>query len=286
MSTVITEPGVYDLPDDVYHADPVPGGSLSASGAKLILDCPARFRHAADHGSERKDVFDFGTAAHKFVLGTGPEIEIIDARDWKTKAAQEAKKAAHAKGHVPLLPHELDDVQAMAKKVEEHPIAGALFERGTGNAEQSLFWHDDEFEVWRRARLDWLPLGVSSAGRLIVPDYKTTVSADPDTIPKTIYNFRYHLQADWYSEAVQALGLAERVLFLFVFQEKQAPYIVTVAEVEVDFLRLGRSDNRRALALYADCVATGNWPGYSDDVVRVEPPRWAVAQLNAQEHIW
>lgn len=286
MSTVITEPGVYDLPDDVYHGDPVPGGSLSASGAKLILDCPARFRHAADHGGERKDVFDFGTAAHKYVLGTGPDIVVVDAKDWKTKAAQEAKKLAHDHGRVPLLAHELDAVKAMARKIEEHPIAGALFEAGNGKAEQSLFWRDDEFEVWRRARLDWLPLGVSSAGRLIVPDYKTTTSAAPDAISKAIYNFRYHQQADWYSQAVQALGLAERVLFLFVFQEKQAPYLVTVVEATVDFLRLGRSENRRALALYADCVATGHWPGYSDDVVRIEPPRWAQAQLNAQEHIW
>jgi hypothetical protein len=42
--TVITQPGVYDLPADVYHADPVPpelGGSLSSSGAKLLLPRPA-----------------------------------------------------------------------------------------------------------------------------------------------------------------------------------------------------------------------------------------------------
>jgi len=38
---LITEPGVYALPADVYHADPVAGGSLSSSGAKKLLACPA-----------------------------------------------------------------------------------------------------------------------------------------------------------------------------------------------------------------------------------------------------
>ena len=41
---VITEPGVYDVPFDEYLRDPVPGGSLSTSGARLLLDtCPAIF---------------------------------------------------------------------------------------------------------------------------------------------------------------------------------------------------------------------------------------------------
>ena len=29
--------GVYDIPEDLYHRDPVPGGSLSCSGAKKLL---------------------------------------------------------------------------------------------------------------------------------------------------------------------------------------------------------------------------------------------------------
>ena len=38
MSDRISEPGVYSLPDDAYHADPCPGPSLSSSVAKLMLD--------------------------------------------------------------------------------------------------------------------------------------------------------------------------------------------------------------------------------------------------------
>jgi len=34
----VTAPGVYDIPAEAYHADPVPGGSLSASGARDLLN--------------------------------------------------------------------------------------------------------------------------------------------------------------------------------------------------------------------------------------------------------
>lgn len=285
MSTVITEPGVYDLPDAEYHRDPVPGGSLSASGAKLILDCPARYRHFADHGAEHKDHFDFGTAAHKYVLGSGPDIVVVDAPTWHTKAAREAKALAHQHGRVPLLAHDLDTVQAMARAIEEHPIAGQLFAAGQGRAEQSLFWHDHEFEVWRRARLDWLPSSVSSSGRLIIPDYKTAARVDADSIAKAIHNYRYAMQAEWYCDAVEALGIASRPVFLFVFQEKTPPYLITVVELDGLFRRIGRDDNRQALEVFAECQATGDWPGYSNDIELIEPPAW-VARAITKENVW
>jgi hypothetical protein len=45
----ITKPGIYPgVPDEVYHADPVEGGSLSSTGARKILDCPAKFKWERD----------------------------------------------------------------------------------------------------------------------------------------------------------------------------------------------------------------------------------------------
>jgi hypothetical protein len=64
----ITGPGVYDqVPEHVYHADPIPGGSLSSSGARKLLapSCPALFKHDQDNPQPHKKTFDIGTAAHK-----------------------------------------------------------------------------------------------------------------------------------------------------------------------------------------------------------------------------
>ncbi|MGH3990894.1 MAG: hypothetical protein ACRDSN_00345, partial [Pseudonocardiaceae bacterium] len=148
--TSIDSPGVYDLPAEVYHADPVAGGSLSSSGARRLLppSCPALFQHALTNGEVHRAVFDLGHAAHTLALGVGAPLAAIDADDWRTKAAREARDAAYAAGTVPLLRAEHEQVQAMAAALIEHPIAGALLRPGGGDAEQTLVWRDEETGVW------------------------------------------------------------------------------------------------------------------------------------------
>ena len=80
------------MDEATYHGDPVPGGSLSSTGARKLLppSCPALFRWQQDH-PVHKDVFDFGSAAHRLVLGAGPEIALLDYDNMRTKAAQEER---------------------------------------------------------------------------------------------------------------------------------------------------------------------------------------------------
>lgn len=274
LPTVISESGVYTIPEDVYHSDPVPGGSLSSSGARRLLppSCPAVFRYEQLNGRPNKKTFDFGHAAHAEVLGIGAPLEVVDAEDWRTKAAQEARKAAYAAGHVPILAAEHQQVLGMAAALREHPIASALLDPDRGQPEQSLFRLDTTHEVWLRARLDWLP--DPADGRMIIPDYKSTVSAEPASVAKSIANYGYHQQAAWYLDMVLALGLAETAAFVFVMQEKTPPYLVTVAEPDSASLRIGRHLNQQALEVYAECSATDTWPGYTDDVELVSLPPW------------
>jgi hypothetical protein len=284
---VITEPGVYDIPHERYLADPVPAGSLSSSGARRLLppSCPAKFRWWADNPEPPKPHYEHGHGAHKYVLGVGPELVIVEADNWKTKAAQEAQKKARAEGKVPLLREQHDRVKAMAAKLHEHPKARWLFAAGHGMPEQSLFWTDRQMGVWRRARLDWLPDG--RAGRMYLPDYKTADSAARDAIEKAIYSYGYHQQGAWYVDAVTALGLAAEVVFLLAVQEKTPPYLVNVIEVDPEALRVGRDLNRQALEIFRDCLAAGRWPGYDndeDEIPRVGLPPWAMRRY--MQEVW
>jgi hypothetical protein len=273
----MTEHGVYaDYPEADYHQHP----ALSASGAKKLLppSCPAIFKWEQDNGRPGKRAFDFGHAAHAKVLGVGAEIVTVDAADWRTKAAKEAADAARAVGQVPLLAHEVAQVDAMAAALRQHPFASALFDpaRG-GKPEQSAFWHDAMYGVDRRCRFDWLP--ATDGGRLIVPDYKSAASAEPTAFARAAANFGYHQQDAWYRDAALALGLAEDVVFVFVVQEKTAPYLVTVCELDADAVQVGRRRNQLALEVFAECSATGVWPGYSDDVELISLPGWATYDL-------
>ncbi len=277
MTAVIPGPGIYQLTADEYHADPIPGGSLSSSGARKLLPpgCPALFKYEREHGQPPKKEFDFGHAAHRMVLGAGAELVVVDAADWRTNAAKDEARKARARGAVPLLPHDYDRVKAMATALRQHRGAGPLLDPEAGKPEQGLFWMDPSGIV-RRALVDWLPN--RRPGRMVFADYKTCRAADRDSIQRSVYENGYHQQAAWYSDGITALGLADEPAMVFIFQEKTPPYLVTVVELDVVALKIGRSLNRRAIELFKTCRETGYWPPYSDGIELIPLPAWAEAR--------
>ncbi|MFD7101894.1 PD-(D/E)XK nuclease-like domain-containing protein [Streptomyces celluloflavus] len=254
----------------------MPGGSLSSTGARRLLppSCPALFRWEQDHPQPPRKAFDLGTAAHRLVLGDGPDLVPLDFDDWRSKAAREARDEARASGAVPLLRGAYDQVQAMASALAAHPVARRLFQPGTGTPESALIWRDGPTGIMRRALLDWCP--APGPGRLIVPDYKTTRDASPESIRRAVDAYGYHQQADWYLSGARALDLADQsAAFVLVFQEKTSPYLVTVVELDAVAMRIGAARNRRAIETYARCVETGHWPGYAHGVAHLSLPAWA-----------
>src|SRR3972149_5802627 len=63
---------------------------------------------------EDSERFDLGRAAHAYLLEGESGFAIIEAADWRTKAAKEARDAARAAGKIPLLADRWGDVQGMA----------------------------------------------------------------------------------------------------------------------------------------------------------------------------
>ncbi|ELP70035.1 hypothetical protein STRTUCAR8_08630 [Streptomyces turgidiscabies Car8] len=263
-----------DLSNESYHADKT---SLSSTGARKLLppSCPAKFRWEQDNPQAPKKTFDYGNAAHMKVLGRGQELILVDHDTWNTKAAKAEVTEARERGGIPLKQHEIDMVEAMAAAIRRHPLASALLEPAYGAPEQSGFWIDEPTGIRRRVRFDWLPS--IQSGRLIIPDYKTAADASSDAFQKALDNYGYHQQTAWYEEAAVALGLgALDTELLFVVQEKTAPYLVNVVGIDFFAREIGRAKNRAAIETFAECTASGIWPGYSDD----EPnylalPGWA-----------
>lgn len=283
---LITQPGLYlGVPEDLYHRDPVSGGSLSSTGCRRIVDtCPAKFKFEQEHGRLATRSMLRGTAAHTVVLGTGKPLHVIEARDYRTKAAQESRDWALSEGLTPLLEHEYAEVAAMADALRAHPLANRLFSRQRheggrlidrgGNAEVTGVWYDEPTGVACRMRLDWLP--EPTEGRLKVGEYKTTTDASPEACAKTIARYGYHRQGAFYKSGLKALdvgGLDTEILF--VFQETTAPYLVTVVQMSPEMYRSGLRMNRRGISLYAQCRQQGRWPGYNEEMIyTAELPAW------------
>lgn len=257
---------VEDMPEADYHAHP----ALSQSLAKLLLppSTPAHFQWRRDNPQLPRDVFDFGHAAHELVLGKGAGIVVIDAKDWRTKAAQEKRDAARAEGKAPMLTADFDRVQAMAAAIHAHPTALALLQ---GQTEQSVFWQHDNIPL--RCRMDSVP----NLGTPIIVDYKTTTDASPTGFAKSVIDYGYDLQAAWYLAAANEIGL-EGADFVFIAQEKEPPHLVGVYVLDDEALDRGRDLMRRALDTYRDCTDTGQWPGYPTDIQTLTLPNRALKE--------
>lgn len=281
---LIEEPGVYpDVDPDVYHRDPIAGGSLSSSGARKLLPpgCPALFRYERDHPPAPKPHFDIGHAAHKLVLGTGPTIVDTRLDNRRGNAWKDAEAEAREAGAVPLLTQDYAMVHAMAAALQAHPFAGLLFDRAHGAPEVTLAWVDPQTGVNCRCRLDWLPH--SRAGRLIIPDYKTCASADADSLSKASAANGYDMQDAWNRAGCRALDLADdEATFVFVAQEKNPPYLVHVVQLDHEARRVGDIRNRTAIQVFAECQRTDSWPGYADDVTQLPLPVWFEQQWSDQ----
>lgn len=257
------KPGIYPgITNADYHADPALG---STSLKTLATRTPAHYQHDLRH-PKSSDAFDLGTAAHSLILeGDESGVEVWDFPAWTTKVAKESREESRAAGKIPMLTKDWQQVQAMRDAVMAQAIAHAAF---TGHkAEQSVFWDEDGLTL--KCRPDaWQP------GALI--DLKTTRDANPNEFGKIAHEYGYHQSAAHYIDGVKA-ATGEELPFHFVLVEKTAPYLVSVVELDVEAVNIGRALNKRAKRIYRECAETNTWPGYPT-TEPVTLPLWAIYQ--------
>jgi hypothetical protein len=270
---------VLDLDEREYHSH----DSLSSTGARKLLESPARFHYAQQHPQAPKAAFDLGTATHSKVLGVGAAA-IAYTQEHLTKSGNVSTAAATVawaevqrnNGLTPISPADMAAVDAMAESVLAHPIARQLFEQ-EGDAEASVFATDTNTGVKTRARFDFLPNFAQPDP--IAVDLKTSgKDASPESFAKTVANFGYHIQDDFYRCTYGAATGNYHMPMNFVVVETAAPYLVGVYELAPEYLEIARAQVRKALATYAACKAADQWPGYPHENDPLQPPNWLIYQ--------
>ncbi len=66
-------------------------------------------------------------------------------------------------------------------------------------------------------------------------------------------------------------------------QETFPPFALSVASLGPDVLELANAKVDYAIKLWADCLATDEWPGYGRSVWRAEAPAWEMARWLERE---
>lgn len=266
---------IFDLDEGIYHVGIVAGEpSLSHSGMKTLLTkTAARFRFQTDH-RDRSDVrpeFELGSAVHSLVLGAGPGLLDMEVTDWRSPKVRAEAAAARTEGLIPLRSQDYAKAHAMAAAVAKHARAAELLR--DGRPEVSAFARDPGTGVMLRARFDWL----RDDGRLV--DFKTAADASPDRFARRALDFGYYIQDAAYRAVAEWCGV-DVAGFEFVLVESEPPYEVSVCHLGPASVELGGLHARKAIDLYAECVASGEWPSYPDESVEVDLPGWALRDLD------
>lgn len=259
-----------DITTDEYFAL----DAFSQSAAKtLIARSPAHAR--AGHRKTPTKAMERGDIIGRLLLGKGKDYHVVQASDWRTKAAQQQRDDARAKGLVPVLADDFEDYCIVAESIRVQ-----LADRNIildGQSEQQITWaeHTEFGDVTCKGMFDhvWLDTGA-------IIDLKTTADAAPSAVERTAENLGYAIQCAAYTSALTKLdpNLAGRVAFAFVFAETDEPYAVNVCEPDGIFRELGERRWQRAVREWARCIRDNHWPTYGTAINPITSPPWALAR--------
>lgn len=278
MNKLIEKEGIYDLSEYFYQADPVKGGSLRASSAKILFhETPKKFLSVENEKNlNSSKFFEIGKIAHTLLLGSGSEIAVFNGDNWRKKDAQIFRQEALEKNQIPILLDEFEQIEKMISVVKKNEKLKKLMAHG--KPEQTLIWRDEENQIFKRARLDWLP-----AVPMVIFDYKTTKDLSYKTIKNCVLSNSYHMQASFYCEGVKKIfSEIEDLKFIFLFQEKTPPFDFRFFELDSELLDLGKKQNDIASKIFAHCKATNQWEGYDDKIETIFVEDWFLKQIEGK----
>lgn len=269
-----------DVPHASYHADCTEGISLSASIASEIATRSPRHGwrlHPKLGGKTERATrtMNSGTLLHGLMLGSGPKVRLVNADNWKKKAAQEEKKEAEAAGELPILMREFEKTSNLV--AESHLILRERFgiDLVPMQHEVTGIWREPDGTLCRLRADAW------DEADAHVYDVKFLTDAEPKAFTRHVMNFGCHVQDAAYRSGFGALfpTLEGRVRFTFIAIE-QSTGEPLVAELDGGMCQLGRSMWDCARGRWAECLKSEKWPGYADDQrARISAPEWATRDL-------
>lgn len=288
---IIDTPGCYDIPEDVYHRDPTPTPSLSAGMINQLLIAPKKCWHASSRLNPNWEEPDDGG---KFTIGTvthiihlephmlAEKVLVVDAADWRSKPAKEARADARKHGMTAILTHQMEAVQEARASFYSNKFVCQAFENG--KTEQSLFWLHPTLKIWCRARPDFI-----SNARTHMNDHKATADANPEKFGKHAYDLGYYRRAAWYLEGAEIVFGKRFDHYWFINQETKAPYLTSVIDLDMSALEAGRLENERAARIFVQCLEKDDWYGYrhkdaldKDLAFQVALPPYAYTQIDGR----
>ena len=262
------------MPIREYHAH----NSLSSSKIKHLIKSPRNYWNeylnpvkleTADEDEEKlRKKFKMGQATHVLTL----EPHLFDSEyfglpklDRRTKdgKAQYEQLISENEGKVELKEEEYLKIEGMSNAVKQTKLFHHM--KTEGKFECSFFWVDPDTGLQVKSRPDW------HDGRMYI-DLKTTTSLS--RFAKSIFEFKYHVQAAIAREAFRHLYKKEYDYFAYLVVEDKEPYLTDYFVLDLACLDRGEHEYREALKTFKECSTRNVWPKLEESFKMVYLPSW------------
>lgn len=277
----IASQGVYDLPLASYLGQCCEGWSFSSSDAVVVAGLePMTLAHVrASWTKERKRVrnVDFGSCVHALALEpfrAHSMVALIDADDYRTKAAQAAAEDAMNAGKIPMLAEDYDRARSVADRLVNHPRISKWLKSGV--VEQSCIAADELPGVFWKARPDLL-----THDRVLL-DIKTVAKASDRFIRNRIADGGWYIQSPWYCDIIRRLDGEMPQAFYWVCIEQNEPHSIRIIEPPSTTMDAGGRAMDKARGLFREAVRSGAWPAYEDKIEQLGLPDHAHYRLEEE----
>lgn len=288
MTTLIRKPGFYpEVTCDQYFAEPCPAPALTNSGIGMLApagSAPAKFAHwhpgiNKDAPTAKDSAATYrGRLVHRLALGKGQEYVISPYERYQSDEAKAWKKEAEKAGVMPVKKPAFLEAQSMADVVKQR--IDATCQGHNYETEVVVAWQEmmSSGPVWCRMMLDvWcedLMLGL---------DVKSWADATDAGLQRAFANGAA-TQDVWYRRGIEKVTAEHgRARFRFLVVEPDPPYLSRTATATEAFRHGAKFECDRALAVFADCLSRGEWPGYED--TQVPPPPWLLHRWSAADFL-
>lgn len=270
---------VEGISGETYRADST---IVSSGQLKDVLVSPKHYITRRDVASKETPALRFGHLAHVAILEPARFRDSLvimpdfgDMRSSTNRRVRDEWANIQPESALVMEQEEADTLAAMLNELTAHPMARQLLEQGI--PEVSGFWTDESTGLKCRIRPDFL-----RSDNLMI-DYKTTEDARREQFSRSASKFNYPVQAAFYLRGAEAITGQKWNEFIFICQEKEAPYAVSVYRPDEAFMEVGFRRVQRALNALKSARESGIYPSYPAAAQDLSLPAWDFYEEGAIE---
>jgi hypothetical protein len=279
------KPGVHVIKNEDYHKGP----GLSSSDIKELIKSPAHFQAYKATPNEPTPQMIRGTLIHNLILEPEKFTETFVVGDFKIRRGKEYDNLVLNNPDKTIITREEYEsamlcVEAFSREQNVNSELKHLTEKG--HRELSFYWNDPLTGILCKVRPDILHTD-------FIVDIKTSRDGSFDAFQKFIVDYKYFISAPFYLRGVNAVIENEELApkgsflwnvrpkrFIFVVIETEAPYAVSIYELDENSMNFGTKLIDRALESYSESVATDVWQGYPKGIIPISLPNYALYKFS------